>query len=213
MHTEQVLDQLLQQAVMVGMRGNFPPEVAIRTAEIMRDYGMTIFELTLNSVQPLQAMSALKKRWGDDVIAGMGTVLTVADAERAIGEGADFIVSPAFVPSVVEYAQKSGVFVAPGVITPSEAVNAWAMGVQLLKLFPIGALGLDYFKAMFAPLNHMRFMCNGAVDGDNIPQFMKAGAVAAGMGGWLTGDGNMPEALMRSRAQALRGGISGVRLA
>nr|MCU0482258.1 bifunctional 4-hydroxy-2-oxoglutarate aldolase/2-dehydro-3-deoxy-phosphogluconate aldolase [Anaerolineae bacterium] len=200
MHTEQVLDQLLEQAVMVGMRGNFPPDVAIRTAEIMRDYGMSIFELTLNSVQPLEAMTALKKRWGDDVIAGMGTVLTVADAERAIGAGADFIVSPAFVPSVVEYAQKAGVFVAPGVITPSEAVNAWAMGVQLLKLFPIGALGLDYFKAMFAPLNHMRFMCNGAVDGDNIPQFMKAGAVAAGMGGWLTGDGTMPEALMRSRA-------------
>jgi len=213
MHAGQVLDQLLNQKVMVGMRGNFPPDVALRTAEITQDYGMSIFELTLNSVQPIEAMVALKKRWGDEVIAGMGTVLTVADAERAIGEGADFIVSPAFVPSVVEYAQKAGVFVAPGVITPSEAVNAWAMGVSLLKLFPIGALGLDYFKAMFAPLNHIRFMCNGAVDGDNIPQFMKAGAVAAGMGGWLTGNGDMPESLMRSRAQALREGILGVRLA
>ncbi|HRF95525.1 MAG TPA: bifunctional 4-hydroxy-2-oxoglutarate aldolase/2-dehydro-3-deoxy-phosphogluconate aldolase [Aggregatilineales bacterium] len=208
---QHVLDRLLTEAVMVGMRGNFPPPVALRTAEIMREHNMTIFELTLNSVQPLEAMTALKKQWGDGVIAGMGTVLTVDDAERAIGAGADFIVSPAFVPSVVEYAQKMGVFVAPGVITPTEAVTAWAMGVTLLKLFPIGALGLDYFKAIFAPLNHIRFMCNGAVDGDNIPQFMKAGAVAAGMGGWLTGDGQMPEALMRSRAQALREGIAGVR--
>ncbi|MDZ4670609.1 MAG: bifunctional 4-hydroxy-2-oxoglutarate aldolase/2-dehydro-3-deoxy-phosphogluconate aldolase [Phototrophicales bacterium] len=212
MHPQHILDTILSQAVMVGMRGNFPPATALHTAEIMQAHGMSIFELTLNSAQPLEAMSALKKRWGDAVIAGMGTVLTVADAERAIGEGADFIVSPAFVPSVVEYALKVGVFVAPGVITPSEAVNAWAMGVQLLKLFPIGALGLDYFKAIFAPLNHMRFMCNGAVDGDNIPQFLKAGAVAAGMGGWLTGDGQMPEALMHTRAQALREGISGVRL-
>ena len=212
MNPQHVLDRLLAQAVMVGMRGNFPPDVAIHVASIMMDYDMTIFELTLNSVQPLQAMVALKKRWGDAVIAGMGTVLTVPDAERAIGEGADFIVSPAFVPAVVEYALKQGVFVAPGVITPSEAVNAWAMGVPLLKLFPIGALGLDYFKAMFAPLNHMRFMCNGAVDGENIPQFMKAGAVAAGMGGWLTGGGDMPEALMRSRATALREGITGVRV-
>lgn len=212
MNPQHVLDRLLAQAVMVGMRGNFPPDVALHTASVMMDYDMTIFELTLNSVQPLQAMVALKKRWGDAVIAGMGTVLTVDDAQRAIGEGADFIVSPAFVPAVVEYALKQGVFVAPGVITPSEAVNAWAMGVPLLKLFPIGALGLDYFKAMFAPLNHMRFMCNGAVDGENIPQFMKAGAVAAGMGGWLTGGGDMPEALMRSRATNLREGISGVRV-
>lgn len=212
MDAQVVLERLLREAVMVGMRGNFPPDVAMRTAEIMMDYDMTIFELTLNSVQPLQAMVALKKRWGDAVIAGMGTVLTIADAERAIGEGADFIVSPAFVPSVVEYALERGVFVAPGVITPSEAVNAWAMGVPLLKLFPIGALGLDYFRAMFAPLNHMRFMCNGAVDGDNIPQFIRAGAVAAGMGGWLTGAGDMPEALMRSRALALREGIAGVRV-
>ncbi len=212
MNPQHVLDQLLTQAVMVGMRGNFPPDVALHTASVMMEYGMTIFELTLNSVQPLQAMVALKKRWGDAVIAGMGTVLTVPDAQRAIGEGADFIVSPAFVPDVVEYALKQGIFIAPGVITPSEAVNAWAMGVPLLKLFPIGALGLEYFKAMFAPLNHMRFMCNGAVDGENIPQFMKAGAVAAGMGGWLTGSGDMPEALMRSRATALRAGISGVRV-
>lgn len=212
MDAQHVLERLLQQQVMVGMRGNFPPDIALHTASIMLDYDMTIFEMTLNSVRPLEAMVALKKRWGDAVIAGMGTVLTVADAERAIGEGADFIVSPAFVPAVVEYALKQGVFIAPGVITPSEAVNAWAMGVPLLKLFPIGALGLDYFKAMFAPLNHMRFMCNGAVDGDNIPQFIKAGAVVAGMGGWLTGAGDMPESLMRARALALREGISGVRV-
>ena len=93
--------------------------------------------------------------------------------------------------------------VAPGVATPSEAVAAWEMGVKLLKIFPIGALGIDYFKAMFGPLDHMKFMCNGGMDADNAREFIQAGAIAVGMAGWLSGDGTWPESRLRSRARVL----------
>ena len=86
-----------------------------------------------------------------------------------------------------------GVLMGPGVATPSEAVAAWNMGVKLLKLFPIGALGTDYFAAMFGPLKHMSFMCNGAMNDQNAREFLQAGAVACGMGGWLVGDGELVE--------------------
>lgn len=211
MQVQQVYELVTGSGIMAGTRGNFPPSVALPTAEVLFEEGIAAFELTMNSVQPIEAMRALKARFGDKAAVGMGTVLSAADAERVIGEGADFIVSPAFQPQVVEVALKHNVFVAPGVITPSEAVAAWQMGVPMLKIFPIGTLGVAYFRAIFAPLNHMKFMCNGGMDDQNAAEFIQAGAVAAGMAGWLTGDGTWTESRLRSRAQLIRNAIEAVR--
>ncbi len=211
MQVQQVYELVTGSGIMAGTRGNFPPSVALPTAEVLFEEGIAAFELTMNSVQPIEAMRALKARFGDKAAVGMGTVLSAADAERVIGEGADFIVSPAFQPQVVEVALKHNVFVAPGVITPSEAVAAWQMGVPMLKIFPIGTLGVAYFRAIFAPLNHMKFMCNGGMDEQNAAEFIQAGAVAAGMAGWLTGDGTWTESRLRSRAQLIRNAIEAVR--
>jgi 2-dehydro-3-deoxyphosphogluconate aldolase/(4S)-4-hydroxy-2-oxoglutarate aldolase len=85
------------------------------------------------------------------------------------------------------------------------------MGVKLLKLFPIGTLGIDYFKAIFGPLDHMKFMCNGGMDADNSRELVQAGAVAVGMAGWLSGDGTWPESRLRSRARILVNAIATAR--
>ncbi|MFQ3659412.1 MAG: bifunctional 4-hydroxy-2-oxoglutarate aldolase/2-dehydro-3-deoxy-phosphogluconate aldolase [Anaerolineae bacterium] len=214
MTPQQAFDHLEQAVIMAGMRGHFPPPVALNLAEVFLDEGISTFEFTMNSEQPIEAMVAVKKQYGDRVMAGMGTVLDVETARRVIDAGADFIVSPAFQPEVVEFVMKHDVFMVPGVITPSECVNAWGMGVKLLKLFPIGALGLDYFKAIYGPLSHMKFMMNGAMNAENGAQFLQAGAMALGMAGWLTGDGTWTESRLRSRAhlimnavQAARGGL------
>ena len=137
---------------------------------------------------------------GDEACVGMGTVLDVDSANAVLDAGADFIVSPAFQPDVVRAVMERGVLMGPGVATSSEAVAAWDMGVKLIKLFPIGALGIDYFKAMFGPLKHMTFMCNGAMNDQNARAFIQAGAVACGMGGWLVGDGAWSASRLRSRA-------------
>jgi 2-dehydro-3-deoxyphosphogluconate aldolase / (4S)-4-hydroxy-2-oxoglutarate aldolase len=97
------------------------------------------------------------------------------------------------------------------VITPTECVDAWAMGVKLLKLFPIGSLGIDYFKTLRGPLDHMRFMCNGGTNEVNVRQFMEAGAMACGMGPWLVGDGKLPLDTIQKRARQLRDIILEVR--
>jgi len=194
--------------VMVGMRGAFPPDVALATAEAMMQEGLNVFELTMNSQQPLEAMRAIKQRYGETAVVGMGTVLSVEDARHVLDAGADFVVSPAFQPEVVTYVQAQGVLMLPGVTTPSECVAAWGLGVPMLKLFPIGALGLEYFKAIYGPLNHMKFMCNGAMTAENAQQFLQAGALAVGMGAWLVGDGTWTDSRLRSRAQLLKNAVA-----
>lgn len=188
-------------AIVAGMRGAFPPDVALKTCDILLEEDIDCFEFMMNSDKPIEAMQAVKQKFGDEVCVGMGTVLDVETAKRVLDAGADFVVSPAFQPDVVEYVMRQDVLVAPGVATPTEAVKAWNMGVKLLKLFPIGALGLDYFKAMFGPLGHMNFMCNGAINDQNAREFVQAGAIAVGMGNWLVGDGTWTDARLRSRAR------------
>jgi 2-dehydro-3-deoxyphosphogluconate aldolase/(4S)-4-hydroxy-2-oxoglutarate aldolase len=203
MTVEQTYQMILDGVIVAGMRGAFPPATALKVCQTMVEEEINLFEFTMNSEQPIEAMQAVKKEFGDAACVGMGTVLDIETAKRVIDAGADFIVSPAFQPEVVEYVMSQNVFMSPGVITPSEAVAAWAMGVKILKLFPIGSLGLDYFKAMFGPLDHMKFMCNGGMHDNNARELIQAGAVAVGMASWLTGDGTWTDSRLRSRARVL----------
>jgi 2-dehydro-3-deoxyphosphogluconate aldolase / (4S)-4-hydroxy-2-oxoglutarate aldolase len=198
--------------LMAGLRGAFPAEVALKvTGALMRE-GVHVFEFLMNSEEPIAAMQAVKREYGEAACVGMGTVLDANTCRQALDAGADFIVSPAFNPAVVQLALGADVLVAPGVITPTECVDAWAMGVKLLKLFPIGSLGIDYFKTLRGPLDHMRFMCNGGTNEVNVRQFMEAGAMACGMGPWLVGDGKLPLDTIQKRARQLRDIILEVRM-
>ena len=203
MNTQMAFDQLVASGVMAGMRGDFPPETALRVTTVLMGAGINVFEFTMNSTDPIEAMQAVKREFGDSVVAGMGTVLDVQTANRVIDAGADFIVSPALNPQVVKVAQDSDILMGPGVMTPTECANAWDLGVKILKIFPIGALGVNYFKAVRGPLDHMNFMANGGINPETTRAMIAAGAVAVGAAGWLTGDGTTPLDTVRQRAQQL----------
>ena len=211
MYSQDALNIIKSSGIVAGMRGAFPPEIALRVSEVLMQEGINVFEMMMNSESPIPAMQAVKAEYGDDACVGMGTALDVDAAVAALDAGADFVVSPAFQPDVVEVVLERGVLMGPGVATPSEAVAAWEMGVPLLKLFPIGALGIDYFEAMFGPLKHMTFMCNGAMNDQNARVFLQAGAVACGMGGWLVGDGTWSKSQLRSRARILVNAVRSAR--
>ncbi len=203
MDSDIALNTIKSTGIVAGMRGAFPPDVALHVAEVLLNEGITVFELMMNSDEPIAAMRAVKAEFGAEACVGMGTVLDVESAQRVLDAGADFVVSPAFQPDVVKAVMARGVLMGPGVATPSEAVAAWSMGAPLIKLFPVGALGIDYFRAIFGPLKHMTFMCNGAMNDQNAREFIRAGAVACGMGAWLVGDGSWSRSRIRSRARIL----------
>ena len=203
MNTETVYQVLKERGLLAGMRGHFPPDVALPITEVLVEAGINVFEFTMNSTQPIETMQAVKAEFGDAVCAGMGTVLDAGTAARVIDAGADFIVSPAFGEAVVQACLDADILVAPGVITPTECVNAWAMGVKLLKFFPIEPMGLSYFKSIRGPLDHMSFLANGGINAENTREYIAAGAMCCGASGWLTGDGSWPLEKVRDRARQL----------
>lgn len=198
-----VLDELQRRALLAGMRGHFPPQQALPICAALVEEGINVFEFTMNSTQPLDAMQAVKAELGASAYCGMGTVLDADSARRVMDAGADFIVSPAFQPEVVQLALDQDVLIAPGVFTPTECVRAWEMGVSLLKFFPAEPAGPANFRALRGPLNHMRFLVNGGISADNLADYLDAGATCAGLSGWLTGVGDWPLAEIRARARRL----------
>lgn len=203
MKADAVYAVLRERRLLAGMRGHFPPDVALRIAGVLVEAGINVFEFTMNSTQPIEAMRAVKAEFGDAVCSGMGTVLDRETALRVIDAGADLIMSPAFNEDVVQAALDADVLIAPGVITPTECANAWAMGAKLLKFFPAEPLGLAYFKAVRGPLDHMSFLANGGITADNAAAYLSAGAMCCGASGWLTGDGTWPLDKIQARAGQL----------
>lgn len=210
MDTSTAFARIERCGIVVVLRGRFPPDTALPVVETLLQAGLDAVEFTTNSAQALESLQAVRAAFGADVCAGMGTVLDAAAAQRALDGGADFLVAPSFSPAVVAAAQAADRLIAPGVITPTECVDAWALGVRLLKLFPIGPLGLDYFRTLRGPLDHMTFMCNGGIDDANAGEFIRAGALACGTG-WPVGDGTGSLEWVRDRARRLRRAVDAAR--
>ena len=95
------LSAIESSGIVAGMRGAFPPDVALRVCEALLGEGIHIFEMMMNSEEPIAAMRAVKGEFGEAACVGMGTVLDLDSANAVLDAGADFVVSPAFQPQIV----------------------------------------------------------------------------------------------------------------
>ena len=154
-------------------------------AEALVAGGVGALEITLDTPGALQMIKDLKGKFGDQVLVGAGTVLDAVSAKGAIDAGSDFVFCPSFDPETVQITNRYGRISIPGVMTPTEIVQAYSAGADLLKIFPGGALGEDYIKDLQGPLGHIPMMPTGGVSLDNVEKFIKNGAVAVGAGGSL----------------------------
>jgi 2-dehydro-3-deoxyphosphogluconate aldolase/(4S)-4-hydroxy-2-oxoglutarate aldolase len=171
--------------VIAIVRGHGPGEVA-GVADGLAAAGVGTVEVTLDSPDALESVAALAARGGFEV--GAGTVRTPAEAEAAVAAGATFLVSPHLDVAVVARAVALRASVLPGALTPTEIVAAWEAGASAVKVFPAGPLGAAYLAALRQPLAGIPLVPTGGVDVGNARAFLDAGALALGVGGWLTGD-------------------------
>lgn len=211
MDAELALHHIRQTRIITVLRGDFTPEKAVAVCEILLENDLDTVELTTNSPDWWEALPAVKAAFPDQMLVGMGTILNAAQVSEALDFGADFLVSPVFDAASVAVAHAAGVMMAPGVATPTEAVVAANHGAKLLKFFPAGALGLNYFKAMRGPLNQLDFTCNGNMHVGNIADFLNAGATACGLAGdGLPGNGHRPLEEIRAIARDVASIVKGL---
>lgn len=162
------------------------PSIAVRTAEALKEGGLTTLEVVLRTKAAMSCMEAIANEV-DGVIVGAGTVLTPDQANEVADRGAQFIVSPGLNAEMVEVSKSRGLDIYPGCMTASEVQLAWNLELRTVKFFPAGlAGGVPMLKAFSSVFRQMSFMPTGGVSASNLKSFLEVPSVVACGGSWLT---------------------------
>jgi len=158
--------------------------------------GLDIIEITVESAGGFDAIAAVV---GGETTVGAGTIVTIDQARRAVEAGAEFLVTPHLDLALLEWAGANGVVMIPGALTPTEIFAAQRYEPPAVKLFPAHVGGPEYLRSLLGPYPDLRFIPTGGVTGDNARAYLEAGAVAVGVGGWLTTHSDLSVVTRRAR--------------
>ena len=187
---------------VVAIARRLEPGVLFDVADALVAGGVCAFELTLDGASALDGITELARRFAPEtLLVGAGTVMDIPSAKRALDAGARFLVMPHTDTELVRFAAERGIPSFPGAFTPTEAYEGWRAGAAAIKIFPASAVGPTFFREMRGPFRDIPLVPTGGVTIDNAAAFISAGAVAVGMGSWLTGGGD--PTLVRERASAI----------
>ncbi|MFI6316678.1 bifunctional 4-hydroxy-2-oxoglutarate aldolase/2-dehydro-3-deoxy-phosphogluconate aldolase [Nonomuraea sp. NPDC050556] len=178
-------------------------DAAVATAARLAANGVPQVEVTLNTPDALTAIASIREAGGR---VGAGTVLTAEQARQAADAGAEFLVTPAVLPEVIEATRLP---VLCGALTPTEVLTAWRAGAAAVKIFPASAHGPSYLTALRGPLNDIPLVAVGGIAVEDVPTYLAAGALAVGLGSPLVGTGEGLAERCAKLQTVRRGGLSG----
>jgi len=147
--------------------------------------GVRALEVTMTVPRAVDLIRELAPTLPGDFLLGAGTVTDAATARAVIDAGASFVVGPVFRPEVIAACHERDVAVMPGCFSPTEILAAHESGADIVKVFPATALGPQFIKDVRAPLPQVKLMPTGGVTPDNAGDWIRAGAVAVGLGSAL----------------------------
>ncbi len=177
-----LLDQLLATKIIAIIRLSSSAYV-FEFAKALQKGGIRAVEISMGTPNALEEINKLSQIEG--VIPGVGSVIDAKTAQSAIEAGAQFVVTPVSKPEVIRMAHQYDKPILSGAMTPSEILQAYEWGADVVKLFPAANFGLSYFKALKAPMPHLPIMPTGGVTVENAAEWLENGAVCLGVGSSL----------------------------
>ena len=189
MNTAQVTAAIIEQG-MLPLYFNADETVSVEVLRAIFKAGVKAVEYTNRGEAALSNFKKLveiRNAEMQGMLLGVGTIKNMEQAEAYMAAGADFLVSPGFVPDVAAYAVSKDIFYAPGCMTPTEIIAAENAGIKFIKLFPGNMLGPEFLSGIKDIFPKLLFMPTGGVDTtkENIEGWYKAGVCAVGMGSKL----------------------------
>ncbi len=184
------LEYVKERKIVAIVRG-LSPEYLIRLGHAFEEGGIGLMEVTYNQSAPetwkdtAKGIEAVEKEFGDRLLVGAGTVITLEQVSMTYNAGGHYLVTPTTQPEIIRAGKALGLGLYPGAFTPSEILAAYEAGADAVKVFPASCLGPGYIKAIRAPLSHIPLMAVGGVNEKNAADFIKAGCVGRGVGGNL----------------------------
>lgn len=181
---EKNLKAILESGVIAVVRVK-DATLAINIAKAVAKGGIKAIEITMTVPNALKVIKKVAKELGGRVIIGAGTVLDGKITRATISAGAEFVVGPTLNLELIKVCKKYNKIAIPGAFSPTEIFSAWQKGADIVKVFPAGVAGPEYFKDLRGPLPQIMLLPTGGVNLQNAGDFIKAGAVAIAVGGAL----------------------------
>jgi 2-dehydro-3-deoxyphosphogluconate aldolase/(4S)-4-hydroxy-2-oxoglutarate aldolase len=182
----EVMSALADQRVLGIVRARSADE-AVELSRRLLAAGLRCVEVAFTTPDAARALRAVTAEAPSHAVIGAGTVLSAVDAAAAVEAGARFLVAPDLSEEVVAAAHHHGVPVMPGVGSVTELRRALRLGADAAKLFPAARFGPEWLKDVRAALPNVPVVPTGGVTAESVPDWLAAGAVACGLGSWLTG--------------------------
>ena len=182
-----VINSVLENKIIVIVRG-LEKEKLIPFAEAVYEGGIRLLEITysadgkISDEETAENIKMLSEHFEGRMFIGAGTVLNEKQVVLTKNAGGKFIISPDTNPAVIKKARELELVSMPGALTPTEIQLAHLSGADFVKLFPISSLGVEYVKAVKAPLSHIKLLAVGGVNTENMADYLKAGACGFGLG-------------------------------
>lgn len=190
----QLVQKIVEEGVVAVLRGDTPEQV-VEMAEQAIAGGIKVIEVTMTVPFALKAIETLSQKYAWNAtdpkryaIIGVGTVLDPETARAAILSGAQFVVGPCLNRETILLCNRYRIPVMPGCMTIKDIQEALELGADIVKLFPGNLYDPSMIKAIKGPLPQANVMPTGGVSLDNLAEWIKAGAVAVGIGSDLTSE-------------------------
>ncbi|MDQ3750362.1 MAG: bifunctional 4-hydroxy-2-oxoglutarate aldolase/2-dehydro-3-deoxy-phosphogluconate aldolase [Acidobacteriota bacterium] len=186
MNKTQVIEKIKETGIIPVIRTD-SAEQAQTVIEALIKGGIDVLEVTMTIPGAVELIERLTGEYKNTASIGAGTVLDKDAAQKCVEAGAKFIVSPILNLEMVAFCNQNKITVMPGALTPTEIFSAWQAGADMVKIFPVSAMGgVSYLKAVKAVFPQFLFVPTGGITLENAVDYIKAGAYAVGIGGELT---------------------------
>ena len=182
MSRKELLAKVIEYAIVGVVREN-SADAARAVAEAYANNGIKIVEVTLTTPEAFDLINTLAGKYAGDVTVAAGTVRSSNDAAAARRAGAEIIVSPHTNVRVIEYANENDLLSVAGAATPTEIIQAWEAGCDVVKIFPASAMGgADYIRTIRGPIRDIPMLAGGPIPLDQIESYLDAGCIAVNLG-------------------------------
>ena len=183
----EIISKIKEHKIIAIIR-NVNEEKLIPLCQALYDGGIRMVEVTysanakVSDKQTAAQIKMLASYFHGKLYIGAGTVITKKQVAYTKKAGGQFIISPNTDKRIIKATKRRGLVSIPGALTPSEALSAKQYGADFVKLFPINNLGVDYFKAVSAPLSHIDFLAVGGISPENMKVYLNSNISGFGIG-------------------------------
>jgi 2-dehydro-3-deoxyphosphogluconate aldolase/(4S)-4-hydroxy-2-oxoglutarate aldolase len=158
---------------------------AIPLGKALIEAGLPVLEVTFRTQAAGESIGKASKAL-PSLFIGAGTVLKVEQVKQAVNAGAQFIVTPGFNPTIVDFCVNNKITIIPGLNTPSMIEWALERGITFVKFFPADLSGgPKMLKILSGPYPDMRYMPTGGVNNESMVEYLKLNNVLAVGGSWI----------------------------